>query len=123
MNFEKNDLSKAREGDRLWNYYDQAWEVVESVRPQFEFPIDFESGNSCDFKGRETTDDIVSTYFWNEIHFDIPERPKRKAKKEIKVWAVVSKKGEIYMLHSSEPAVNSPDYMLLELVKEIEIEE
>jgi hypothetical protein len=90
MNFSKNDLSKAQKGDQLWNYFAQIWETVEDIEPEDAFPVKFESGNQCDFSGRETKDDVGPTYFWNEIHFDIPERPKRMVKKEIECWTLVT---------------------------------
>jgi len=86
MDFSKNDLSKAQKGDEIWNYFAQVWETVENIEFGDGLPIKIEGGNECDFSGRETRDDVGPTYFWNEIHFDIPERPKRRVKKEIQIW-------------------------------------
>jgi len=87
MDFSKNDLSKVQKGDEIWNYFAQIWETVEDIIFGNGFPIKFESGSECDFGGREVEDDVGPTYFWNEIHFEIPERPKRMVKKEIKFWS------------------------------------
>jgi hypothetical protein len=94
MDFSKNDLSKAQKGDRLWNYFDQIWETVKSVELDYKFPIELGNGHSCDFKGRETRG-VPPTYFWNEIHFDIPERPKRKVKKPVEFWILYDTNGRI----------------------------
>jgi len=90
MDFSENDLSKAQKGDEIWNYFAQIWETVEDIEFGDEFPIKFEGGSECDFGGRETKGDVGPTYFWSEIHFDIPEPPKRKVKKEIECWTLVA---------------------------------
>jgi hypothetical protein len=129
MDFSKNDLSKAQKGDQLWNYFEQRWETVEDVNPEHEYPIAFEGGNSCDFKGREVTDDVVPTYFWDEIYFDIPERPKRMVKKTLEivvchcdgeiVWAVDKNKSSAQVCDE----YRRQGCIIEELSKEIEIEE
>jgi hypothetical protein len=129
MDFSKNDLSKARKGDNIWNYFAQLWETVEDIEFGDGFPIKFEGGSECDFSGRETKDDVGPTYFWNEIHFDIPEMPKRIAKKVIKVWAAIDKDGGVRAIFSSERDTKSMLAQSVgyerfeELSKEIEIEE
>jgi hypothetical protein len=108
MDFSKNDLSKAQKGDQLWNYFAQLWETVEDIEFGDVFPIKFKGGSKCDFSGRETKDDIGPTYFWNEIHFDIPKRPKRKVERKIERWAAYnSADGELVFSNSEEQATRA----------------
>jgi hypothetical protein len=127
MNFSKNDLSKAQKGDQLWNYFEQRWETVEEVNPNYEYSIAFEGKNNCDFNGRELACDVVPTYFWNEIHFDIPERPKRKVKKTLEWWINCYPEGQLGIHESKKSAdsVLSPKRIgeAVHIVKEYEIEE
>ena len=86
IDFSKNDLSKAQKGDQLWDYYLQKWKVILGFNTKSDFPIIFENGETCNFNGKVWNNTYFPRYFWNEIHFDIPERPKRKVKKKIERW-------------------------------------
>jgi len=126
MDFSKNDLSKVRKGDNIWNYFAQLWETVMEIEFGDGFPIKFENGNECDFSGREQKDDVGPTYFWNEIHFDIPDPPKRMMKKELRIWVSLRQNGEPGFLATTEAAAEdwrAKGYQVEEFSKEIEIPE
>lgn len=127
MDFSKNDLSKAQKGDQLWNYFAQIWETVAKIEFGDGFPIKFESRSECDYSGRETKDDTGPTYFWNEIHFDIPAPPRRMMKKKIEFWHVYKSDGKL--IHCFDSAVDaeeftdSKNYFIKHYTDEIEVEE
>jgi len=132
MDFSKNDFSQARIGDKCYSiidgegYIESLCNVENRERPirvRFGQTIDRQYTRTFTLQGRCDKEDIYPTLYHSTPHFEIPERPKRKVKKEVKVWAIITKDGEVYQLFKYQPAINNPDYGLLEFTKEIEIEE
>jgi len=130
MDFSKNDLSNAQKGDQLWDLWFQKWVEVKNIDlinvlcPEV-CNIELSNGDYCTLGGITHKDQVCPRYFWNKIHFDIPERPKRKVKKEIKVWTAIID-GEAAGTTSCEAVANKwREYgdRVEELIKVIEIEE
>jgi hypothetical protein len=128
MDFTKNDLSKARKGDQLWDFWEDKWVVVEKVDlTDNYYPIELANGITCTKQGLMWTQDRAPRYFWNEIHFDIPERPKRIVKKPVEFWSCFQPGLTLPIGITSEPKIAN-NWALKGLIvryytDEIEIEE
>jgi hypothetical protein len=93
MDFSKNDLSKARVGDKIWDLFKQEFQTVREVTPNSNWPIEFERGGFCSFGGFATTNCCIPRYYWDEIKFEIPPPPKRTVRKEVKFWVAFNRDG------------------------------
>jgi hypothetical protein len=128
MDFSKNDFSKAKIGDEVWSIH-QGWGVVKEINLHEQYPIGVSfRGETCQtftFDGRCWIGHKYPTLFWNEIQFEIPERPKRKVKKEITVWACI--RGGLILETTYHPLTAdrwlNNGYQVEEFTKEIELEE
>ena len=128
IDFSKNDLSQVKVGERVWDSRHGRAVVVELFRGYFNMKFDNDGYlTSRHYDGRIRGGDLFPSTFWNEIHFDIPERPKRKVKKVIKVWAAIDKDGGIRAVFTSEMDTKSTLAQAVgyerfeELSKEIEV--
>lgn len=100
----ETDFSSAKVGDRVWDFiYGWGKILPENKRINRElYPIyvQFDSG-VCDAYSYDGVNGLGKrTLFWDEIHFEIPPRPKRKVKKVIEGWVDVSILAEI--LHKTK---------------------
>jgi len=131
MDFSKNDLSKARAGDKIWDIFIQEFQTVRKVTPNSNWPIEFESGCICSFGGFSLNFNDFPRFYWSEPNIEIPPPPKRMVKKTIRVWVRMNDfaKNEI-----AEAEVTADEYTadtwrckhnhrVEELTKEIEVEE
>jgi hypothetical protein len=79
----------AKIGDRVWNER-HGWGTISSTTNRKAFPlaIDFDNSHFDSYTkgGRWDLDDLNPTLFWDEIHFDIPPKPKKMVKKTVDVW-------------------------------------
>lgn len=68
----------AKVGDRAW-FFEYGWGTITHVFKDSEYPINFESDTKriCNFTidGKRAVNDINPTLFWDEIKFEIPEKP------------------------------------------------
>ena len=71
-------FKNAKVGDRAW-FFEYGWGTITHVFKDSEYPINFESDTKriCNFMidGKRAVNDINPTLFWDEIKFEIPERP------------------------------------------------
>lgn len=69
----------AKVGDRVWSIR-HCWGTIVEINPNYGCPLRVEF-DKCDgltsftMDGKEYVDDINPTLFWDEIKFNIPERP------------------------------------------------
>lgn len=68
----------AKAGDKVWDFI-YGWGNIISVMKNYPFPIavDFSNGKTISYKfnGKHNDTDIYPRLFWNEIKFEIPEKP------------------------------------------------
>lgn len=68
----------AKVGDRAWSF-EYGWGTITHVFYGKEYPIIFKSDTNriCNFRfdGKKDINDINPSLFWNEIKFEIPEKP------------------------------------------------
>ena len=68
----------AKVGDRAW-FFEYGWGTITHIFYEKEYPIIFKSDTNriCNFRfdGKRTIDDISPSLFWDEIKFEIPEKP------------------------------------------------
>jgi len=127
MDFKKNDFSQAKVGDKVWSIED-GFGLIETSCSETIF-VKFKNGHNhvfgCD--GRYEHDALMPILFWNEIHFDIPERPKRMVKKEIKFWSCFHPRLVSLVDVTSDPATANgwalSGLIVRRYTDEIEIEE
>lgn len=84
----ETDFRNAKVGDKVWRHA-SGWGEITSVTHDEDYLLWVEFEGDCGsftIDGRYCEDDISPTLFWDEIKFDIPERPKRKVKKVIEGW-------------------------------------
>lgn len=74
MDFSKNDLSKVRVGDKIWDLFKREFQMVEEITPNANWPIQFESGGICSFGGFAPNNVYIPRYYWDEIEFEIPSK-------------------------------------------------
>lgn len=71
-------FKNAKVGDRAW-FFEYGWGTITHVFKDSEYPINFESDTKriCNFTidGKRAVNDINPTLFWDEIKFEIPEKP------------------------------------------------
>ncbi|MFR4518588.1 MAG: hypothetical protein ACLT40_01345 [Fusobacterium sp.] len=71
-------LRNAKVGDRVWDII-YGWGNIISVIKNYPFPIavDFSNGKTISYKfnGKNNDTDINPRLFWDEIKFEIPEKP------------------------------------------------
>jgi hypothetical protein len=98
MDFSKNDLSKARVGDKIWDLFKQEFRMVEEITPNANWPIEFEGGTVCSFGGFAPNSCYIPRYYLNKIEFEIPSAssaPKRMVKRKFEHWDLVASDGEL----------------------------
>lgn len=81
------DFKDAKVGDKVWSFRN-GWGVIDYVDAEEELAlrVDFKDvRNWYDLKGREhaLSNQVL---FWDEIKYEIPERPKRMVKKKYRGW-------------------------------------
>ena len=68
----------AEVGDRVYDML-KGWGMISSIEPKEEYPIhfiaDIESFSKFTFDGKRNKRDKNPTLFWDEIKFEIPEKP------------------------------------------------
>jgi hypothetical protein len=112
MDFSKNDFSQAKVGDKVWSC-EYGGGVIKQIFYNRDYPLKvyFEQTGmeeSYTLKGRQALINLYPTLFWSEIHFDIPERPKRKVERRIERWAAYdSADGELTFSNSEEQATHA----------------
>lgn len=69
----------AKIGDRVWSIRN-CWGKIVEINSNYEYPlrVDFDNcdlTNTFTMDGKEYVDDINPTLFWDEIKYEIPEKP------------------------------------------------
>ena len=71
-------FKNAKVGDRAW-FFEYGWGTIVNMFYGNEYPIVFKSDTNrfCNFMidGKRVVNDINSSLFWDEIKFEIPEKP------------------------------------------------
>lgn len=99
-----NDFSSARVGDKVWDFI-EGWGQVYDVLRENKFPIrvSFIHGNEkateyYTYEGVQT-DYNVRSLFWDELKYEMPERPLRLERKS--AWVNVYKGTSLRFLGES----------------------
>lgn len=75
---EKKMFEDAQVGDRVWDML-RGWGTITHIAPNEKCPIhfvaDIDSFSTFTFEGKRNNCDKSPTLFWNEIKFEIPEKP------------------------------------------------
>jgi len=96
VDFSKNDLSKARVGDEIWDLFKQEFQTIEAITPNSNWSIEFEGGAVCSFGGFTPNNVRIPRYYLGKIEFEIPpapSAPKRMVKKKLEHWDLAKKGG------------------------------
>lgn len=71
-------FKNAKVGDRVYDML-KGWGIISSIEPKEEHPIyfvaDIDSFSKFTFDGKRNKRDKNPTLFWDEIKFEIPEKP------------------------------------------------
>ena len=71
-------FKNAKVGDRVW-FFEYGWGTIVNMFYGNEYPIVFKSDTNrfCNFMidGKRVVNDINPSLFWDEIKFEIPEKP------------------------------------------------
>lgn len=71
-------FKEARVGNRVWSSVHD-WGTINSIKYLEKYPIyvKFDNGQCCSFtlNGKKLEEDVFPSLFWDEIKFEIPEKP------------------------------------------------
>ena len=100
----KVTFSDAKVGDRVWSLTEGWGVVIERRGQRFHYPLNVKfEGGSCrlyTLRGRLHIEDHSPSLFWDEVKFEIPEKPLPQLEVDAKVF-VWDQEGRKYKRHFS----------------------
>ena len=82
-------FSDAKEGDRVWSLTEGWGTIIDHFLSRTEYPltVEFENGELKTYTlwGRFRVKDLNPTLFWDEVKFEVPEKPLPKLEVDTKV--------------------------------------
>ena len=96
---------KARIGDKVWDYT-KGWGIISNdclIQNNRDFPVIVEFKNSTkesySFDGKKHYEDLNPSLFWDEIKFEVPEKPfnLENELKQLEIKEFVSNEDNFYL--------------------------
>ncbi len=104
---EKKAFEDAQVGDRVWDFV-LGWGIITSIKEKSDFPLtvifDCKDYYIYTLEGKGYRSDLQPRLFWNEIKFEIPEKPfdLERLLKELKVKIFTIEERNCYLYWSNE---------------------